>query len=94
VCDNDDLLSTLGADHHIITQVPRPSFNLDAVVQELLEAVDVEDLVGHGLRAVDGVFGGGLGLGGLLVALRETKRDDLAYCAPRRETTAKRFVGE
>jgi hypothetical protein len=56
VRDNLDLAISNLLDLDIIAQVARATFDLDAVVQELLECADVEDLVGHRLRAVDGVL--------------------------------------
>ena len=43
-------------DLNIIAQISSPSFDLDAIVQELLEGGKVEDLVGDWLTAVDGVL--------------------------------------
>lgn len=48
-----DLAIALLADLDGITKVTGAALNLDAVVQELLESLDVEDLVVDGLRAVD-----------------------------------------
>ena len=65
-----DLAIALLADLDGITKVTGAALNLDAVVQELLESLDVEDLVVDGLRAVDdellGDLLGLLGLGTLL----------------------------
>lgn len=43
-------------DSNLLAEVPRAALDLDLVVQELLEGGEVEDLVGHGLRAVDYVL--------------------------------------
>ena len=48
-----DLAIALLADLDGITKVTGAALDLDAVVQELLESLDVEDLVVDGLRAVD-----------------------------------------
>lgn len=54
--DNLDLaISDLG-DSDAVAEVAGAAFDLDAVVQELLEGADVEDLVADGLRAVDRVL--------------------------------------
>jgi hypothetical protein len=65
-----DLAITLLADLNGITKVTSAALDLDAVVQELLESLDVEDLVVDGLRAVDdellgdllALLGGGVAL--------------------------------
>lgn len=44
-----------------VAEVARAAVDLDALVQELLERRQVEDLVRHRLAAVDGVFAGRLG---------------------------------
>lgn len=41
-----------------VTQVPDAAFDLDAVVEELFESGDVEDLIADGLGAVDYELGG------------------------------------
>jgi hypothetical protein len=53
VCQDLDL--TLGelVDLDVLAEVTGAALELDAVVQELLESLDVEDLVVDGLRAVD-----------------------------------------
>ena len=43
-------------DSNLLAEVARAALDLDLVVQELLEGGEVEDLVGHGLRAVDHVL--------------------------------------
>jgi hypothetical protein len=48
-----DLSITLLRDGNCIAKVTGAAFDLDAVVEELLEGLDVEDLVVDGLRAVD-----------------------------------------
>ena len=48
-----DLALALLGDLDDIAEVTGAALNLDAVVQELLESLDVEDLVVDGLRAVD-----------------------------------------
>ena len=53
--DLDLAIAGLG-DLHVVAQVADAAFDLDAVVQELLEGGDVKDLVVGGLRAVDGVL--------------------------------------
>lgn len=50
--DLDLALASLG-DDDVVTEVADTALNLDAVVQELLEGGDVEDLVASGLRSVD-----------------------------------------
>ena len=50
--DLDLALASLG-DDNVVTKVADTALNLDAVVQELLEGGDVEDLVASGLRSVD-----------------------------------------
>jgi phosphosulfolactate phosphohydrolase-like enzyme len=59
-----DLALALLADLDDIAKVTGAALNLDAVVKELLESLDVEDLVVDGLRAVDDEL-----LGDLLAAL-------------------------
>jgi hypothetical protein len=48
-----DLSIAMLGDRNGITEVTRASLDLDAVVQELLERLDVENLVVDRLRAVD-----------------------------------------
>jgi hypothetical protein len=48
-----DLAIALLGDLDGVAEVSGAALDLDAVVQELLEGLDVEDLVVHGLRAVD-----------------------------------------
>ena len=48
-----DLAVALLGDLDGLAEIASAALNLDAVVQELLEGLDVEDLVVHGLRAVD-----------------------------------------
>jgi hypothetical protein len=50
---NLNLSITLLANHNSIAEVTSATINLDAVMQELLEGGDVEDLVVDGLRSVD-----------------------------------------
>ena len=54
--DDLDLAIADLLDLDVVAEVTGAALDLDAVVQELLEGGDVEDLVGHGLRAVDGVL--------------------------------------
>ena len=63
--NNLNLSITLLRDLDDIAEVASAALNLDAVVQELLESLDVEDLVIDGLRAVDDEL-----LGDLLALLR------------------------
>jgi hypothetical protein len=56
-----DLAIALLADGDGVTEVTGAALDLDAVVQELLEGLDVEDLVVDGLRAVDDELLGDLG---------------------------------
>jgi hypothetical protein len=48
-----DLSIALLGDGNGVAEVTGAALNLDAVVKELLEGLDVEDLVVDGLRAVD-----------------------------------------
>jgi hypothetical protein len=50
--DLDLALASLG-DDDVVTEVADTALDLDAVVEELLEGGDVEDLVARGLRSVD-----------------------------------------
>lgn len=51
--DNLDLAITRLGDVDLVTEVTDTALDLDAVVEELLEGRDVEDLVARGLRSVD-----------------------------------------
>lgn len=51
--DNDDLSITLLGNDDLVGKVTNAALNLDAVVEELLESVDVEDLVLGWDRGVD-----------------------------------------
>lgn len=54
VVGNDlDLALALLLDHDIVAQVVGAALDLDAVLEELLEGGDIEDLVAGGLRSVD-----------------------------------------
>lgn len=53
VGDNLDLAITRLGDVDLVTEVTDTALDLDAVVEELLEGRDVEDLVARGLRSVD-----------------------------------------
>jgi hypothetical protein len=53
VSNNLDLSIALLGDGDGVAEVTGAALNLDAVVKELLESLDVEDLVVDGLRAVD-----------------------------------------
>lgn len=53
VSDNLDLAITRLGDVDLVTEVTDTALDLDAVVEELLEGRDVEDLVARGLRSVD-----------------------------------------
>jgi len=48
-----DLSIGLLGDGDGIAEVSSAAINLDAVMQELLEGLNVEDFVVHGLRAID-----------------------------------------
>lgn len=48
-----DLAVTGLGDDDLVTEVADTALDLDAVVEELLEGRDVEDLVACGLRSVD-----------------------------------------
>ena len=51
--DLDLALTSLG-DDNVVTQVADAALNLDAVVEELLEGGDIEDLVARRLGGIDG----------------------------------------
>lgn len=53
VSNNLDLAVTGLGDDDLVTEVADTALDLDAVVEELLEGRDVEDLVACGLRSVD-----------------------------------------
>jgi hypothetical protein len=53
VSNNLDLTVTNGVDNDVLTEVADTALDLDAVVEELLEGRDIEDLVASGLRSVD-----------------------------------------
>lgn len=53
---NLDLAISNLRDGDLVAQVTRSALDLDLLVQEFLEGRDVEDLVAHRLRAVDGVL--------------------------------------
>ena len=53
--DLDLALTSLG-DDDVVTQVADAALDLDAVVEELLEGGDIEDLVRGGLRSIDDVL--------------------------------------
>jgi hypothetical protein len=53
--DLDLALTSLG-DDNVITEVADTALDLDAVVEELLEGGDIEDLVRGGLRSIDDVL--------------------------------------
>lgn len=48
-------IANLG-DDDVVTEVADTALDLDAVVEELLEGRDIEDLVACGLRSVDDVL--------------------------------------
>lgn len=56
MCDDLNFSTTNLRDLDVVAEVTGTAFDLDAVVQELLEGGQVEDLVAHGLAAVDGVL--------------------------------------
>ena len=78
-----DLAIGLLGDLDVVAEVAGAALNLDAVVKELLEGLDVEDLVVDGLRAVDDELLGDLlallGRGTGSALLHRT----LAYCSVR-----------
>jgi hypothetical protein len=53
VGDDLDLALTSLADDNVVAEVVGAALNLDAVLEELLEGSDVEDLVAGGLGSVD-----------------------------------------
>lgn len=53
VSNNLDLAVTDGVDNNVLAKVADTALDLDAVVEELLEGRDIEDLVASGLRSVD-----------------------------------------
>ena len=55
----DPALANLG-DHDVLTEVADAALDLDAVVEELLEGRDIEDLVASRLRSVDNELLGNL----------------------------------
>jgi hypothetical protein len=60
VSDNLDLALTNLGDDNVVTEVADTALDLDAVVEELLEGGDIEDLVARGLRSIDDVLLGDL----------------------------------
>ena len=54
--DNLDLAITGLGDDNVVTEVADTALDLDAVVEELLEGRDIEDLVACRLRSVDDVL--------------------------------------
>lgn len=63
-----DLALALLLDDDIVAEVVGAALNLDAVLEELLEGGDIENLVGSGLRSVDDeLLGLLLGLARLLL---------------------------
>lgn len=53
--DLDLAIASLG-DDDVVAEVADAALDLDAVVEELLEGGDIEDLVARGLRSVDDVL--------------------------------------
>lgn len=51
--NNLDLALSLLANGNILAQVAYSAIDLDAIMKELFESGDVEDLVGSGLRGID-----------------------------------------
>lgn len=73
VSNNLDLAVTLAGDDNIVTKVVGAAINLDAVLKELFEGGDVEDLVVGGLRSIDDELLGDLGdLAGLFLLQIDT----------------------
>jgi hypothetical protein len=60
VGNNLDLAIAGLGDHDVLTEVTDTALDLDAVVEELLEGRDIEDLVAGGLRSVDNELLGNL----------------------------------
>jgi hypothetical protein len=60
VGNNLDLAIAGLGDHDVLTEVTDTALDLDAVVEELLEGRDIEDLVASGLRSVDNELLGNL----------------------------------
>ena len=58
--NNLDLAIAGLGDHDVLTEVTDTALDLDAVVEELLEGGDIEDLVASGLRSVDNELLGNL----------------------------------
>lgn len=58
--NNLDLAITGLGDDNVLTEVTDTALDLDAVVEELLEGSDIEDLVASGLRSVDNELLGNL----------------------------------
>lgn len=58
--NNLDLAIAGLGDHDVLTEVTDTALDLDAVVEELLEGRDIEDLVASGLRSVDNELLGNL----------------------------------
>lgn len=57
VVGNDlNLALTLLLDNNVVAKVVGAALNLDAVLEELLEGGDVEDLVAGGLRSINDVL--------------------------------------
>ena len=56
VSNNLDLAVTSLGDDDLVTKVADTALDLDAVVEELLESREVEDLVTNGLGSVDDVL--------------------------------------
>ena len=51
--NNLNLAITDGVDDNVVAEVADTALDLDAVVEELLEGRDIEDLVASGLGSVD-----------------------------------------
>lgn len=58
VGDDLDLALALLLDNDVVAEVVGAALDLDALLEELLEGGDVENLVGGGLRSVDDELGG------------------------------------
>jgi hypothetical protein len=56
VSNDLDLAITGLGDDNLVTEVADTALDLDAVVKELLESGEIEDLVAHGLRSVDDIL--------------------------------------